>query len=105
MKAATAALAAHDQSKFWEFHDKLFENQKSLNDAKVSEIADMLKLNKDCFNKKLNDPAINKLITGDFDEAKRLGVLATPWVYVNGRHLKDRSLPDLYEAIDKELAR
>jgi protein-disulfide isomerase len=105
LKAATAAMAANDQGKFWQFHDQLFENQDSLSDAKVIEIAKSLKLDLERFNKKLKDPALPEFITRDFDEAKRLGVLATPWVYVNGRHLTDRSLPDLVDAINKELAK
>ena len=98
-------MAAYDQGKFWEFHDKLFENQDSLNDAKIIEIAKTLKLDLNRFNKKLQDPALPELISRDLDDAKRLGVLATPWVYVNGRHLTERSLPDLFDAVNKELAK
>lgn len=105
MKAATAALAAGEQGKFWEFHDKLFENQSALNDAKVIEIATMLKLNVDHFRKKIADPALKALVDLDYDEAKKLGIPATPWIYINGIHLKGHLLPDLVTAIDKELKR
>jgi protein-disulfide isomerase len=103
LKAATAALAAGEQGKFWEFHDKLFENQSALNDAKLMEIARSLKLNLERFRKKLKDPALEKLVNSDYYEAKELGVLATPWVYVNGRHLEDRSFAGFVAAIDGEL--
>lgn len=102
-KAATAALAADEQGKFWEFHDKLFENQSVLNEPKLIEIAGMLKLNMERFRKKMKDPALKTLIKRDYDDALRLGIPATPWVYINGRHLKERSLPDFVDAIDKEL--
>jgi len=105
MKAATAAMAADDQGKFWEFHDQLFGNQDFLSDAQITEIAKTLKLDLKRFNKKLKDPALPEFIAHDFDDAKKLGVLATPWVYVNGRHLTERSLPDLVDAINKELAK
>lgn len=105
LKAATAALAADEQGKFWEFHDKLFENQSVLNDAKIKEIAGMLKLDMARFRKKTNDPALKKLINRDYDDALKLGISATPWVYINGRHLKGRSLPDFVDAIDKELGK
>lgn len=105
MKAATAAMAANDQGKFWEFHDQLFENQDSLSDAKLIEIAKTLQLDLKRFNNKLQDPALPEFIARDFDDAKKLGVLATPWVYVNGRHLTERSLPDLIDAVNKELAK
>lgn len=103
LKAATAALAAGDQGKFWEFHAKLFENQSALSDAKIREIARALKLNMNRFKKKLKDPALEKMVNGDYDEAKGLGVLATPWVYLNGRHLEDRTFAGFVAAIDSEL--
>lgn len=104
-KAAIAALAAYEQGKFWEFHDKLFENQSVLNDPKVIEIATMLKLDMDRFRKKMQDPALKAMVDRDYDDAIKLGITATPWVYINGRHLKERSLPDFVSAIDKELKR
>ena len=102
-KAATAALAAYEQGKFWEFHDKLFENQMVLNEAKITEIAGILKLNMDRFTEKMKDPAIDELIRRDFNDARELGIPATPWIYINGRHIKERSLPNFSNAIDKEL--
>jgi protein-disulfide isomerase len=104
-KAATAALAADEQGKFWGYHDQLFENQKLLNDEKLIEIAENLKLNMDKFRKKMKDPAIKKIIQCDFDDAKKLDITATPWVYINGRHITDLSLQNLVNVIDKELKR
>jgi len=103
MKATIAALAAEEQGKFWEFHDKLFENQSVLNEAKVIEIAGMLKLDMDRFRKNMEDPALKELVDHDYDEAKKLDIPATPWIYINGRHLKERSLPAFIRAIDNEL--
>ena len=37
--AALASLAAHRQGKFWQYHDLLFENQKSLSEAKYTDLA------------------------------------------------------------------
>lgn len=34
MPAALAAMAANDQGKFWEMHDKIFENQRDMSDRK-----------------------------------------------------------------------
>ena len=63
----------------------------------------MLNLDMARFSKKMKDPALKKLVNRDYDDAKLLGITATPWVYVNGRHLEERSLPDFVDAIDKEL--
>lgn len=63
----------------------------------------MLKLDMARFNNKTKEPALKKLVNRDYDDAKMLGITATPWVYVNVRHLEERSLPDFVDAIDKEL--
>jgi protein-disulfide isomerase len=44
-KAAEAALEARDQGKFWEMHDKLFENQKALTRPDLEKYAKELGLN------------------------------------------------------------
>lgn len=104
-KAATAALAANEQGKFWQFHDQLFENQGVLDEEKLFEIAEALKLDMECFRKKMEGPTVMELISWDFDDTKDLGIPATPWVYVNGRHLVNRSLSGFIIAIDKELGK
>lgn len=103
MKAAIAALAADEQGKFWEFHDQLFENQSVLNDPKIVEIAGALKLDLKRFREKMKDPALEALISRDYAEAKKLGIPATPWIYINGRHPPERSLADLVDAVNKEV--
>jgi len=75
--AAAAALAAHSQKKFWEFHEKLFENYQKLNDAKILEIAKELGLDMEKFNKERNDPAIQNLITRDVKDGRQ-GFAAFP---------------------------
>ena len=103
--AAIAAMAADDQGKFWEFHDKLFENQSVLDDAKVIEIAGMLKMDVKRFEKKRQDSAFEELIDRDLSEAGELEIRGTPQVYINGRVFRQRSVEAFVEAIDKELKR
>lgn len=102
-KAVFAAYAAWDQGKFWEFHDHLFENQQVLNSAKVTAIAKELKLDLKRFNRKMKDPAIQKLIDRDMADVARLGIIGTPTVYINGRLLEDRSFQGFQAAIEEEL--
>jgi len=103
MKAATAALAAESQGKFWEFHDLLFKNYNKLNDQKISEIALELRLDQTKFNTKMKDPMITAMIRQDVREGAQAGVRGTPTVFINGRLLKKRSLQGFQAAIDKEL--
>ena len=99
-KAATAALAANRQGKFWEFSHKLFESQANLSDATIQNIAKDLKLNMETFNRDLTDPAIQSLIYRDMNEGNEAEVPGTPTVFLNGRLLKLRSLQDIEQAIE-----
>ena len=103
MKAATVALAAESQGKFWEFHDMLFKNYNKLNDQKISEIALELGLDQTQFEKKMKDPKITARIKQDVREGAQAGVRGTPTVFINGKRLKNRSLKGFQAAIDKEL--
>jgi len=103
VKAAAAALAAGSQGKFWEFHDLLFENYNQINDQKIRDIALSLNLDQVEFEKKMNDPEIQKKIRQDFEDGRQAGVNSTPTVFINGRILKNRALEGFGELIDKEL--
>jgi protein-disulfide isomerase len=102
-KAAVASLAAHSQGKFWEFHNKLFENYKALNDAKIQEIATELKLDTERFNKTMQDPSIQKLIARDIKEGQEAGIEGIPIIFVNGKLPKETSLQGLEDLIEAEL--
>lgn len=102
-KAAAAALAAHSQKKFWEFHEKLFENYQKLNDAKILEIAKELGLDMEKFNKERNDPAIQNLIARDVKDGMQAGVRGIPAVFINGKVLKNRNFQGFQKTIDTQL--
>jgi len=103
MPAAVAALAAEKQGKFWEFHDLLFKDYNRLNEQKVKEIAQKLKLDIKKFEKDRKDPRIIELIRRDVLEGNRAGVRGTPTIFINGRLLRNRSPAGFQELIDKAL--
>jgi len=98
-----AALAANEQGKFWEFHHKLFENYKVLNDSKIQDIAKELGLDMEKFNKDMNSPVIAKLINRDLKNGRQVGVRGTPTIFVNGKISKKRDLSGFSEMIEAEL--
>jgi len=102
-KAATAALAANAQGKFWEFHSQLFKNYKAINDAKIQDIAKELGLNMEKFNKDMQSPSIKKLISRDLSNGRQIGVRGTPTIFINGKTLRNRSLSGIYQVIEAEL--
>ncbi len=102
-KAATAALAAGKQGKFWEYHDRLFQNYNRLNDQVVQEQAQQLGLDMQKFEKDMNDPQIAQQINQDLQDVARAGVRATPTIFVNGSLLRNTNLAGFQAAIDKDL--
>ncbi len=102
-KAAIAALAADAQGRFWQFHDKLFVNQRLLNDAQIQGIAHELKLDMEQFNSAMTDPAIQKLIARDMEEGRQAGVEGIPAIFVNGKLPKESSLQGIEALIEAEL--
>lgn len=103
MKAATAALAADSQAKFWEFHDLLFKNYKNLNDKMINDIAVQLKLNQTEWEQKMMTPDVANQIRQDIADGQKAGVRGTPTVFINGKLLRERSLNGFKAIIDDEL--
>ncbi|MBI4511976.1 MAG: thioredoxin domain-containing protein [Deltaproteobacteria bacterium] len=85
--AAEAALAAGEQGKFWQMHDKLFENQARLGREDLEAYAKQLGLNMTKFKAALDDHKFKDKVDRDLAEATRLHVNGTPSFFINGRFL------------------
>ncbi len=83
--AAAAALAAHEQGKFWEFHDLLFAHQNALGREALEGYARQLGLDLPRFRSALDSGRFNADLDADVAEASRLGVTGTPTFFINGR--------------------
>ena len=55
------------------------------------------------FNKDIQSPAIKSLIERDLDNGRQAGVRGTPTIFINGKTLRIRSLPEIYQVIEAEL--
>ena len=103
--AALAALAAHEQGKFWGYHDELYANMSQLGPKKYQEIAETLELDLEKFKKDQTSPEVTKQLERDLQDAKQAGVRGTPTIFINGRKLKDRNIVSVQKLIDAELDR
>ncbi len=104
LQAAQASIAARAQGKFWEFHDRLFQNYNRLNEAKITEIRDQLGLDPKRFARDMLAAETQNRIRDDLREGQQAGVRGTPTIFINGRRLADRSLRGFKQAIDEALA-
>ena len=102
-KAAIAAFAAKKQGKFWEYHDRLFENIESVNDQKLLDIASEIGLDMEKFEKDLNDLKIVARINQDIRLGNYLGVRGTPTVFINGSVSRARTLEGFQADVEMEL--
>ncbi len=94
--AAQAAEAAGVQGRFWEMHDKLYENQKTWSEAKdvvplFVDYAKQIGLDPDRFMRDLNGEVVAARLFQDGKRAHALGINATPTFFVNGKEAKDQS--------------
>lgn len=98
--AAEASKCASEQGKFWEYHDKLFENQKAENAGdftpeKLKTMADGLVPEKEKFTKCMDDRKYQNSVSDEVLNATHFGVDSTPTVFINGK--KYSGLTPLYK--------
>ena len=106
LPASLAAIAAGKQGKFWEMHDKLFENQRELSPENLDKWAGELGLDMAKFKADMADPATKAQVEEDQKLASEVNARGTPNSFVNGRQLTGAQPIDAFKAlIDEELAK
>jgi len=104
--AHLASVAAQKQGKFWEFHDKLFANQRAIKMDNLKQYAQELGLDMARFDKDMLDAKNKKLVDTDMAEAAAMGLTGTPGFFVNGRYLRGaKPFADFAKLINAELTR
>lgn len=104
MPAAIAASCAQDQGKFWELHDKMFANQRALEDADLENYSKEVGLDMGRWKKCYSEKQPQQRIMQDQATAMRLGARGTPAFYINGRFLSGaQPFPAFEQIINEEL--
>ncbi|MCP5468004.1 MAG: thioredoxin domain-containing protein [Deltaproteobacteria bacterium] len=103
-KAAEAAQCAGDQGKYWEYSDKLWENQKDLQVPQLKEYAKAFNLDQAKFEQCLDSGKFAQEVAKDMNDGRKAGVTGTPAFFINGQALKGaKPYPAFKEVIDMEL--
>ncbi len=104
--AAEAAMAANAQGKFWQMHDKLFENNTALDRPSLEKYAQELGLDMAKFKADLDAQKYKDSIAADTKEGQAVGVNGTPAVFINGRKISGAYPWETFKKIaDDELAK
>jgi protein-disulfide isomerase len=114
---AMASACAHDQGKFWDYHDKLFTDQDKLTAAfggnneealrkKLVEFAKDIEMDTAVFSKCLAENKHMDTINDDMRAAEDAGVSSTPSFFVNGQLLAGAlPFPEFKKIIDPALGK
>jgi protein-disulfide isomerase len=100
--AAQASLAARSQGQFWEFHDRLYKNQKNMKLEDLLAHARMMGLDMDRFQKELESKQHVQAVEADVALARTLKVAGTPNFFINGRHFSGSMSASRLERVVKE---
>ena len=87
MNAALASWAAQQQGKFWQYHNALFDQQKTLNTNSYTSIATTLGLDLAKFDRDRKSPQAKAAVEADQRLGEALGIDGTPAIILNGELL------------------
>lgn len=102
-RAAEAAEAAREQGKYWEYVALLYTRQSALQPEKLKQYATELGLDRVKFDAALDTVKFADKVRRDVLDGEKIGVDATPTVFVNGRKNPDYSYESLKAAIEAAL--
>jgi protein-disulfide isomerase len=98
--AAEAALAANAQGKFWQLHDKMFENQQALEREKIEGYAKEVGVDVAKLKKALDDKTFSAAVESDLKLGEEVSVDGTPTMFLNGARIAN---PTDFDAISKQI--
>jgi protein-disulfide isomerase len=102
--AALVAMAAHEQGKFWEMHDRLFAAGGRMDRQAAVGAARELGIDEGRFERDLDSPELAERLERDRQDGVAARLTGTPAFYVNGRRLRQTSGAAFRQAIGEALA-
>lgn len=97
--AAKAAWAAKQQGQFWAYYDALFTQQEDLGEPLYEQIAVVLGLDLEQFERDRNSPAATAAVNTDMALGEEIGVTGTPTFFLNGASFPGQDLSEMEQAL------
>lgn len=105
-QAAIAARCAALQNNFWQYHDRLYENDSILGEDLYYKVAESLGLDLNSFEKCFEgmNGGVAELINDNIEEADALDINGVPFIYINDQEIMGQiDQEDLKRIIEIEL--
>ncbi len=101
---ALGAICSSEQGRFWEYHDRVFTSGLSkATQVDAEQLGREVGLEAGAFRQCLTSDRARRRLEGQIDEAARVGVTATPTLFLNGKRLT--RLTYFLPVLNSELAR
>ena len=105
MQLAYGGVCAQNDGKFWAYHDAAFRSQATLSMDSPRELAKAVGIKMDTFKLCMQDRGTRAKVEASIKQARRLGVNATPTLFVDGRPFPSNDLiKDIGAYIDEQKA-
>lgn len=104
-RASEAAECAHDQGRFWEYNEAMFDSTERLVPETLIALAGDVDMDVAVFSQCLTSGSKRDVVVGDIQAGQSLGVRGTPTFFINGKLLSGARPLDVFrKVIDAELA-
>lgn len=106
--AARAAEAAGQQGKFFEMHDKLFDNLSAWSRSPNPQgnfvaYAEEIGLDIETFRRHMRSSILRDKVMEEYDEARELGLTGTPTFFLNGERMQYVTYQDFRDEIERAI--
>ncbi|MEK6974611.1 MAG: DsbA family protein [Nanoarchaeota archaeon] len=101
-KASEASECADEQGKFWQYHEKLFDNQDNIGTSSLKQYAKDIGLDASKFNECLDSGKMKDEVSNDLKDGASYGAQGTPAFFINGELIDGAQPFEAFEAIIQE---
>ena len=104
-KAALASVSAYKQGKFLDMAEIFFENCDKFEGKTVDQASEQIGLDMELFRREMETESAKEILYEDVEMGQRLKIRGVPTIFINGKKVNNRFLPNLPEMVFNELSK